>query len=157
MAPYAFGAGRGEQLTPLKPFKNLNIVLICPEIAIPTAWAYDNLNLKLTKKENNISILRNFLPLSNVSRLCSMLQNDLEPVVFRSYPEILSVRNRLRDSGAEGVLMSGSGSAVFGIFTDPEQADNAYYLLNQELVNVFLAPTIQTFSEFLPKDILDYP
>ena len=157
VSTFAFGSNRGEKLTKLKPLNNFHIILIYPEIPISTAWAYSNLNLKLTKKENNISILQNFLSLSDISWLGSLLHNDLEPMVFESFPEILNVKNELRASGAEGVLMSGSGSAVFGIFSDSEQAERSYSILKQEFNCSFLTQTVQDFSDFMTEDFLDYP
>ena len=140
-----------------QPYQRFYIILIYPGIPIATAWVYDNLNLKLTKKENNISILQKFLSLSDISRLSSLLQNDLEPIVFRSYPEILRIKNRLLGFGVKDVLMSGSGSAVFGVCTNPEQAHHAHSLLKQELGSTYLVQTIQSFSEFLPEAVLNYP
>ena len=157
ISPCAFGTGRGEKLISLKPFQKFSIVVVYPKISIETARVYGKLNLKLTKKENNISILRNFLSISDASQLGSFLRNDLEPVVFKNYPEVLDVKNRLRGSGAEGVLMTGSGSAVFGIFSDLERAKQVYAILEQELISVFLAQSIQAFSEFMPEDFLHYP
>ncbi len=156
VSPCAFGTGRGEQLTPLEPFKKFHLIVIYPEISIATAWAYRNLNLKLTKKQNNISILQNFSSLSDISRLGSLLENDFEPIVFKSYPEVLKVKNRLRGAGAEGVLMSGSGSAVFGVFLDSKQAVVAFSLLKQEFDCLFLTQTVQSFSEFFPEEVLKY-
>ena len=154
-SPLAFGEGRGERLTPLKPREKFYVVIIYPGISIPTSWVYSNLNLKLTKIEKNISILRKFLSLSDISQLGILLENDLEPVVFNRYPEILKLKEELRGSGAKGVLMSGSGSAVFGIFTDFRAAENASRVLQSGNGRaVFLTHTIERFSEFLPNTLI---
>ena len=62
---------------------------------------------------------------SEFAQLGAALYNDLEPVVFKRYPEILRIKNELLSSGAGGALLSGSGSTVFGIFDNPEIAKKA--------------------------------
>jgi 4-diphosphocytidyl-2-C-methyl-D-erythritol kinase len=51
--------------------------------------------------------------------------NDLEPPVVRRHPEIAALRTALRDAGAVAAAMSGSGSAVFGLFRSPAAARRA--------------------------------
>jgi 4-diphosphocytidyl-2-C-methyl-D-erythritol kinase len=46
------------------------------------------------------------------------LDNDLEPVSFGMVPRLRQIKERLLASGAAGASMSGSGSAVFGLYTD---------------------------------------
>ncbi len=50
--------------------------------------------------------------------------NDLEPPVFRRYPELAAVRDRLKQSGALLAGLSGSGSAVFGLFAQRPRPDD---------------------------------
>tara|TARA_B100000686_G_scaffold343440_1_gene424289 strand:- start:1082 stop:1978 length:897 start_codon:yes stop_codon:yes gene_type:complete len=155
MSPIAFGQGRGDQLTPLRAMEKFHVVIIYPNISIPTNWVYSCLNLKLTKNEKNISILRKFLSLSDISQLGVFLENNLEPIVFQRYPEILELKEELRGSGARGVLMSGSGSAVFGIFTDSVVAEKAQEALQKnDNRTVFLTHTVEQFSEFLPEMLI---
>jgi 4-diphosphocytidyl-2-C-methyl-D-erythritol kinase len=65
------------------------------------------------------------------------LENDFEPVIFREYPEIGAIKERLLRYGASVALMSGSGSSVFGLFTSHERAKTAARLL-QDAGKVFL-------------------
>jgi 4-diphosphocytidyl-2-C-methyl-D-erythritol kinase len=87
---------------------------------------YGNLKLKLTKKQNNISILKNLLLQSKYAQLGSAWYNDLEPVVFKEHPGLSEIKKEMLALGAKGALLSGSGSTVFGIFDNPEIAKNAY-------------------------------
>jgi 4-diphosphocytidyl-2-C-methyl-D-erythritol kinase len=64
------------------------------------------------------------------------LENDFEPLVFRTYPEIGEIKNRLLDNGARFASLSGSGSTVFGIFTEETEALEA---------GKQFSPPIQTF------------
>lgn len=157
-SPCALGRGRGELLESVQPIKKFYVILIFPGFSVATAWVYENLNLKLTKKQKNISILKNLLSRSDIPRLGSSLHNDLESVVIQRIPEIQALKDRLRAVGAQGALMSGSGSAVFGLFENREKAENAFADLdkgdNEEL---FLTETVSGFSDFLPEEIIHYP
>lgn len=63
----------------------------------------------------------------------AMLQNDLAAVAMARYPEIAELRSALIAAGAAGASMSGSGGAVFGIFSDAEAATKATAELRQSL------------------------
>jgi len=155
-SPCALGMGRGEQLKVLKPCAKFQVLLVFPGFPVATSWVYQNLKLKLTKRENNISILRKNLSLSDITSLGSRLYNDLEPVVIQRFPEIQVVKDELGAWGALGVLLSGSGSTVFGIFDDPEKARVACAGLNGTWERV-IVETIESLTEFCPEDILNYP
>jgi 4-diphosphocytidyl-2-C-methyl-D-erythritol kinase len=53
------------------------------------------------------------------------LINDLENTVFARHPALIDVKRRLKQVGARGVLMSGSGSTVFAIFDSAEERARA--------------------------------
>ena len=155
-SPCALGKGRGERLKVLEPCSKFQVLLVFPGFPIATSWVYQNLRLKLTKRPNNISILRKNLSLSNITSLGSQLYNDLESVVIQKFPEVKVVKDELWAWGALGVLLSGSGSAVFGIFDDPEKAQVACASLNGDWERV-VTETIESFTEFYPEEILNYP
>lgn len=154
MSPCAIGTGKGEILQPVENPISFYILMIYPGFPISTPWVYGNLKLKLTKSENNISILKNFLMRSEFAQLGAALYNDLEPVVFKRYPEILRIKNELLSSGAGGALLSGSGSTVFGIFDNPEIAKKALARFTGGKYRVCLAKSITRFSEFFPKEMI---
>lgn len=156
-SPAAIGRGRGEVLESVQPAEKFYVLLVFPGFPIATAWVYQNLNLKLTKSENNISILHKFLSKSKIADLGSNLFNDLEPVVLERHGVIQVIKGALLALGAKGVLLSGSGSTVFGLFDNPEQANSACASYKNRDGGLFLAETITSFSEFLPREMLDYP
>jgi len=155
-SPCALGACRGDQLEILEPHSKFQVLLVFPGFPIETPWVYQNLKLKLTKRENNISIWRKNLSLSDIAGLGSQLYNDLEPVVIQRFPEIQIIKNELWAQGALGVLLSGSGSTVYGIFDDLGKAKFACANLNGDWERV-VTETIGSFSEFLPEEVLNYP
>ncbi|RMG59708.1 MAG: 4-(cytidine 5'-diphospho)-2-C-methyl-D-erythritol kinase [Deltaproteobacteria bacterium] len=109
----ALVSGRGEVLTPYLLNTSLPLVVVKPEASVSTAWAYGALG----RGEESVGD-EFFLPpsLDTVEEVCQVLENDFEEVVFSRLPEVEEVKRRLVESGALGALMSGSGSAVFGIF-----------------------------------------
>jgi len=109
----AYGTGRGEKLTPLPDFKiNKKILLVNPGIHISTPWAFKELNVK-GKKRPSLNRIKNYS--SSEEKL---MINDFEKVVFRKNPEIEKIKFDMFMLGAEFALMSGSGSTVYGIFSN---------------------------------------
>ena len=154
MSPCARGKGKGEILQPIENPISFYTLMVYPGFPIATPWVYGNLKLKLTKAENNISILTNFLMRSEFAQLGAALYNDLELVVIKRYPEILEIKNELLKLGAGGALLSGSGSTVFGIFDNPEIAKKALARFTGGKYRVCLAKSIKRFSEFFPEEML---
>jgi len=128
--------GIGEKLRLLPKVRRRWLVLIYPGFPVATAWAYRNVSLKLTKVGVNTSIAT---PLESLDKLDKLLINDLEQVTVRRYPEIDRVKSLLLQAGAAGVLMSGSGSSVFGIFKSKRLAAQAFrQMRHEEGVQAFL-------------------
>jgi len=123
----ALATGVGENLVFFDRIRAYPIVLIHPEIQVSTADVYNNLNLGLTNCEQK---LKSF-PLNEGFNPLRHLCNDLETVTISWYPEISDIKRALLDQGALGSLMSGSGPTVFGIYSDSDQAREAYKTLSK--------------------------
>jgi len=121
--------GIGERLKPLRGVPRFWLVVLYPGFPVSTAWVYRNLRLKLTKPSVNTSIAAS---LKSFCKLGRLLINDLETVTINKYPQIGSLKTRLARAGAVTVLMSGSGSSVFGIFGSKRKAQKAFRQLRQE-------------------------
>ena len=115
----ALGQGRGEKITPVNGLsKNYYLLVLKPNYSISTAWAYSELDNILTFEKNNISIVsHNFLSYSGGAPSTKMT-NDFECLVLDAHPELAEARAGLLDAGAEFAGLCGSGSAVFGAFSD---------------------------------------
>lgn len=126
------GVGRGEEVYPVADINEEHILLVNPGLHIPTAEVYSGLPPELTNPEPLAKMPLSFeaahaavqVGIGGAGRIIPFLHNDLEIPVLRKYSVIPEIRARLRDSGASGVLMSGSGSTVFAIF-DSEEACSA--------------------------------
>ena len=157
-APSALGEGRGERLTPLQSPDKFWVILVFPKVSVATAEVYAALNLDLIKYPKNISILREFFSQSNIASLGAHLHNDLEPIVIKRLPVIESIKHKFHSLHADGALLAGSGSAVFGIFEDSKGAEQAYARCREEEGwETFLTETVTSFSEFMPADLLNVP
>lgn len=115
----ALARGIGDILEPSPPIRPFHVVLVYPDVAVSTAAVYKNLNFGLTNHEKeNKKILFD----GNMFDPAAHLHNDLEAVAESLCPEIRQAREAISVVGADGVLTSGSGSSVFGIFFDAERA-----------------------------------
>ncbi len=154
LSPCAIGRGRGEILESVKSSIRFYVLMVYPGFAVSTAMVYGNLKLNLTKRENNINILKNFLLQSEFAQLGAAWSNDLEPIVFQEYPGISGIKKEMLALGAKGALLSGSGSTVFGIFDNPETAKSAYTRLERAEFRLFLAESVVSLSELYPEEML---
>ncbi len=121
--------GIGERLRPLRCLPRFWSVIVYPGFPVSTEWVYRSFRQKLTKPLVNTSIATS---LKSVGELINRLENDLEAVTLKRYPEIGVFKQKLLREGAPGVLMSGSGSSVFGIFASKRAAVIAFRRLRKE-------------------------
>ncbi len=108
----ALGSGRGEVLEPvdIPEMADYEIKLVFPDVKISTAQAFSQ--VKPAVPEKSISdIVR-----QPVSTWRYELKNDFEESVFPQFPQLQQYKNQLYDEGAVYASMSGSGSALFGLF-----------------------------------------
>jgi 4-diphosphocytidyl-2-C-methyl-D-erythritol kinase len=106
--------GRGEIMTPISlPLEGLWLAVVkSVGEGVSTAEAYGG----VSPAEPNIPLEQRLqLPINEWQ---TVVKNDFEPHIFRACPIIKQLKNRLLDAGAIFASMSGSGSAVFGLFTE---------------------------------------
>jgi 4-diphosphocytidyl-2-C-methyl-D-erythritol kinase len=107
------GNGRGEQLEEIAvDLSNYGILLVHPAIPINTAEAFSGINPAIPVKSVKEIIQQ------QVNTWKDELINDFETTVFKTYPDIKSIKDTLYSKGAVYAAMSGSGSTVYGIFED---------------------------------------
>jgi len=110
----ALGLGRGEEIYPLVDLPVHWVVIVRPAFGVSTAEAYswyDEDRSAGLKEPRELQVL----PVPWPTRAAQMV-NDLEPPVMRRHPEITDIKAALKNGGAVASSMSGSGSAVFGLF-----------------------------------------
>ncbi|MDD2603519.1 MAG: 4-(cytidine 5'-diphospho)-2-C-methyl-D-erythritol kinase [Desulfobacterales bacterium] len=115
----ALATGIGERLAPFDHLAPASALIVFPAAHVSTAEVYGRLNLTLTTcgKKPKVFALK-----SRVFDTTRHLCNDLEAVAGKLHPVILEAKATMLALGADGASMTGSGSAVFGLFRDPEAA-----------------------------------
>lgn len=107
----SLATGKGDQLEPLKmDLSGFQPVIVKPPVSVNTAAAYQG----ITPKYPDIP-LRDIMNQS-VENWKDSLHNDFENSVFEQFPQIAAIKQTLYECGATYASMSGSGSAVFGLF-----------------------------------------
>jgi 4-diphosphocytidyl-2-C-methyl-D-erythritol kinase len=136
----AYATGRGEIIEPFSLPMPFWIAVVTPPLHISTAWAYNHL---VPKRNGKVSELHTKLvkQLSNPKKLASAIQNDFEPLVFQTYPELNRVKEKLNESGAVFSLMSGSGSSIYGFFENEKVAVDAISSFPKNYQTSITAPT----------------
>ena len=136
----ALGLGRGEEIYPLVDLPPHWIVLVRPPFGVSTAEAYawyDEDRSAGLKEPRELQIL----PVPWPTRAAQMI-NDLEPPVVRRHPEITGLKAALREAGAVAAAMSGSGSAVFGLFRSRAAAARSVKPLSKGGARALLTRTL---------------
>lgn len=106
------GSERGEVLSDVSlTLKGKYLVIMKPEVHISTAEAYANTSPRLPKIE-----LRKILEKHSIREWKELLKNDFEDSLFKQFPIMEAIQQKLYALGADYASMSGSGSSVFGIF-----------------------------------------
>ena len=113
----ALGLGRGEELYPLPDRPSTRALLVSPPVHSSTAEAYRDLSARLT----SIRLQNKLFSFQQEVWQTTGAENDFEEGVFARHPELRGISDRLIRSGAKPVAMTGSGSSVFGIFSDRER------------------------------------
>jgi 4-diphosphocytidyl-2-C-methyl-D-erythritol kinase len=109
--------GRGEKLRELSDYPKFNVLIIKPSFAISTLEAYQNC---IPKREINFPSIRSFNDLS------SQMHNQFESSLLVQYPLLSKLKKLLIENGAFGALVTGSGSAVYGVYNNKDQQYQAY-------------------------------
>jgi 4-diphosphocytidyl-2-C-methyl-D-erythritol kinase len=136
----ALGLGRGEEIYPLVDLPPHYVVIVRPPFGVSTAEAYAWYDEDRTAglRENRELQL---LPVPWPSRAAQMI-NDLEPPVMRRHQEIGALKQQLRELGATAAAMSGSGSAVFGLFRSRPAAERAVKPLSRNGAKALVTRTL---------------
>ena len=127
----ALGIGRGTEIYPLPDLRSEPLLIVSPGLHIATPEAYRALNRSLTFTGSSSSIndfqayVRALVDGRSARAASAFGANDFEAAVSGQFPQLQAILGKLRKLGADGVRMTGSGSAVFAIFGSRESRDRA--------------------------------
>ncbi len=141
----ALATGRGERLRYLPTLPTTWVVLACPDAEVSTAWAYANLDLAGIPRRPDTGRLVEALRAEDVAAVARQLCNVFEPLVSSRYPQVSELKRRLLEAGALGASMSGTGPAVFGLFSGEAEARRAWEALRGHVDGQVLLT--RTFAE----------
>lgn len=110
--------GRGETLSPLPPLPACRIVIVKPGFSISTPELFKKLDQAPIRMHPDTAGLLGALEQGDLQGVCRRLYNVFEDVDDRRMRTIRQIKGSLLDGGALGAVMTGTGSAVFGLFDD---------------------------------------
>jgi 4-diphosphocytidyl-2-C-methyl-D-erythritol kinase len=133
----ALGEGIGEILTPLPAPPAHLLVVAKPPRSTDTGKIYHAFDEARTESTHSVELVVSALRSNSLPALAAAVGNDLAPVTRGIIPEVTTLGRTLLASGALGASMSGSGTAVYGIFDDAEVAGIAKDTVNALFVGVY--------------------
>lgn len=134
--------GRGERFTPLPPIPDCSIVICKPHFPISTATLFARLDWRKIRCRPDTEALIDALQTGDLPKLARRMYNIFEDVLPARCAAVGEIKKRLLTLGALGAVMTGTGSAVFGIFDDPERAAAARKALREDYKDCFLASPV---------------
>ena len=128
----ALGTGRGDVLTPLPPLPDCHLVIAKPAFSISTPTLYAQIDGVRRRCHPDTDGVTSALAAGDLRGVALRLFNVFEGVLPRKFSQVLALRSQLLDLGALGAVMTGTGSAVFGLFDGETSADAARGQLARE-------------------------
>lgn len=118
--------GRGDELTPLPPFPDCSIVICKPAFSIRTPELFARIDERPIAAHPDTDGTLEALRCGDLHGITRRMYNVFEDALPRRFGAIGELKSRLLDLGALGAVMSGTGSALFGIFETPAEAQRAH-------------------------------
>ena len=134
----ALAEGRGEVLTDLPALPDCFLVVCKPSFPISTPELFARVRLRQLRCHPDTAGLSTALYNGDLSGVCRRVYNVFEDMLPRKYREVGEIKRQLMDLDAAAACMTGSGPAVFGVFTDEAMARRALEQLRQEYPQTFL-------------------
>ena len=132
----------GELLTRLPPAPEFFVVICKPDFSVSTPELYQALDETFIEKRPDQKVMQLNLQKGDLLGIGGSLCNVFEPVVMQKHFDINYIRSMMYTYGAYGAQMTGSGSAVFGIYDSFEYATVACTMLKDKYSQIFLAKTV---------------
>jgi 4-diphosphocytidyl-2-C-methyl-D-erythritol kinase len=114
-------------------------VLAKPPIGVSTADVYGNLKVEEIQRHPSAELMLQALQQQDFVLMCRALGNVLEEVTLPRYPQVRQIKQLMEESGADGVLMSGSGPTVYALVQKEAKVHRIYNALRGFVKDVFVA------------------
>lgn len=130
--------GIGEQLTPLPDAPQAYVVLCKPPFAVSTPAIYKAIDSAEIPERPDTEAMLEALRHNDLKAVAAQLCNVMQPVTAQMHPEVEEICGIMREMGASGAIMSGSGPSVFGLFDDRTAAAACCAVLAERYEETFL-------------------
>jgi len=137
----AVARGIGEELEIIPSLENVWIVLVKPPIGVSTQSVYKSLVVDEIENHPETNNLIEAMHKNDYRYVANNMYNVLEEITSRRYSIIGRIESKMREYGALGTMMSGSGPTVFGIFKNYKKAETASRHLKRKYKDVFVVTT----------------
>jgi 4-diphosphocytidyl-2-C-methyl-D-erythritol kinase len=134
----ALAEGRGERLTALPSMPDCAILVCKPTFSISTPELFGRIDARKSRIRPDTVGMMAALDSGDLKSLSRRVYNVFEDVLDRRQREIFSIKNQLIALGAMGAAMTGTGSAVFGLFDRDDTAQAAYKALSPQYRDCYL-------------------
>ncbi|MCD4780762.1 MAG: 4-(cytidine 5'-diphospho)-2-C-methyl-D-erythritol kinase [Candidatus Omnitrophica bacterium] len=139
---WAMGTARGDQIEPLDIGSRFWHILVVPRKKITSGQVYQGLNLQLTKSVDNANILIQHLKNKDLRNIGRYILNDLESAIVQIAPSLQRLKERIKLLSGSGVMISGSGPAVFGLAKNQKDAEQFKSVLSRYYKRVYAIKTL---------------
>lgn len=135
-------SGRGEVLSPLPPLPDCTLVICKPDFSVSTPELFRKLDSVKLRCHPDTQGIVELLREGDLPKIARRMYNVFEDVPDRRHNEIAAIKGQMLDAGALGSVMTGTGSAVFGIFADPADAEKCAKVLRRDYRCVSIAHNV---------------
>ncbi|MCZ0703609.1 4-diphosphocytidyl-2-C-methyl-D-erythritol kinase [Natronobacillus azotifigens] len=142
----AVAAGRGEKITELPAPPSCWVVLAKPILGVSTQTVYKQLNLDQIEHPKTRDMI-DAIKTNDYEKMTRSIGNVLETVTLKGHPEVQQIKELMVTSGADAVLMSGSGPTVYSLTQQESRADRIYNSLRGFCHEVYVVRMLGTPSE----------
>lgn len=127
----ARSTGIGERLERLSPIPRVTFLIAKPKLSVSTAEAYKAYDSADDIVHPDIDALAAAIEAGDLDKMTANMGNVLEQIIAKDHPVIGDIERMMKENGALASMMTGSGPAVFGIFTDIEKARASYNVIGE--------------------------
>lgn len=138
----SLASGTGTSLSPLPPMPDCGIVICKPPISIRTPELFKNIDSRRSRLHPDTDGIIAALYAGDISGIARRMFNVFEDVLPKNAGDVAALKGMLLDAGALGAVMSGTGSALFGIFPDEDSAREAAGRMRGHCAELFCAAPV---------------
>jgi len=135
--------GKGEILTGLRPVPRCRVVVCKPSFSCSTPELFARIRCEKIRARPDTNGMIDALEKGDLKGIARRMYNVFEDVLPRGVRDVAEIKYAMLDNGALGSIMTGTGPAVFGLFDDETNAQNAYAQLEASYKECFLAETTE--------------